>query len=346
MSQDYCFEPHRTAIPRRATSRPLQEFMEQGLVAGRVFHSGAGRPENPDRTVLDQNFETTHYDPHHGPVTRSGLCRRDFDTALSLYVLNVLPQEERANALRDIAMSVSVGGRALFAVRSSDDVQSNKKETWTVYQDGYAVPNHNRFTFQKGYTPDSLRQELLGAFREVEILKSPKHVVMAVARGPLHKVWSLKRGGSLKGTKYPAGKIIGGKIYFHKSVASAVLPAHFLKIYQNVSDQYDHNCLMYDPTAKTFRLDESPDFDSAAEPVVGRFYVFDESGFVREGSSDAIWHHKWQWVFATYGGFDAYLSECWSRYWYGRLDRPASGSARVWPEQIEKLSAKGLFVQD
>jgi hypothetical protein len=48
-------------------------------------------------------------------------------------------------------------------------------------------------------------------------------------------------------------------------------------------------------------------------------------------------HHKWQWVSASYNGFDAWREECWSRYWYNRVTSPASGSPAKWALQSEQL---------
>ena len=95
---------------------------------------------------------------------------------------------------------------------------------------------------------------------------------------------------------------------------------------------FSYNCINYDPkNPNVVRFDEAPDFDTAREPITGRFiYVDANTGeVIKTGSSNQIWHHKWQWVAPDYKGFDVQKSYEWSKEWTQKMTHP-SGYRDKW----------------
>ena len=136
------------------------------------------------------------------------------------------------------------------------------------------------------------------------------------------------------------GKRVGTRIYVHRRCASLVIPANILRdskdILRRRHPRHRYACLMYDLSTGAVRFDEAPDFDRAREPQVGRHVTVFRDGTTRVGESDAIWHHKWEFVLDSYDGFDVEASRQWSRTWAARLPEQASGSSRVWKGQLRR----------
>ena len=74
----------------------------------------------------------------------------------------------------------------------------------------------------------------------------------------------------------------------------------------------------YVPAYGTFSFIQSPDFDTASEPIVGdSFLVRPGAGttLTRQKADPQIYHHKWEMVGDDYDGFDVASSREWSRHW-------------------------------
>ena len=68
------------------------------------------------------------------------------------------------------------------------------------------------------------------------------------------------------------GKSIGGGIYVHRNYESDVVPQDVLHNAQTGLDGFDYNIVKYIPKTGTVTFIQSPDFDSAPEPLVGNHY--------------------------------------------------------------------------
>ena len=173
------YRPGATAMTR-STPSSLGRFIKDIHAISpydRVLHVGAGKPNNPDRALLDSmSNDVTHYEPDQpaDSDTRS-LRRHDFDVVVSAFVLNVLIPDHRREALKDIAESLAPGGRAYISVRGSTDVlpineKNHRKLGWTVYKDGWLTPNVRGLTFQRGFTTDQLVEVMRPYFKSVRVL--------------------------------------------------------------------------------------------------------------------------------------------------------------------------------
>jgi hypothetical protein len=171
----------RTAIARRSISKPLRWLIDDGeypFWPFNVLHHGCGRPDNPDRARLKAASDSyCEYDPNWGPSDREILRRGDFSKVVSFYVLNVLPPKQRRSAIRDIALSTRGTGFALVAVRSSVVLKAKS----TSHEDGVLT---SAGTFQKAYTEETIRRELLWHFRSVTTVRKDSDTILVLAALP------------------------------------------------------------------------------------------------------------------------------------------------------------------
>lgn len=158
----------------------------------------------------------------------------------------------------------------------------------------------------------------------------------------------ISRGGTLAGIRYPIGKVIGGRLYIHKSYADTIgdIDPKFRETLinaeqalQNEYPDFQYNCLNYHPASGEIQFQEAPDFDTAREPVVGMQINVQADGTVEEANRgkpfQQIWHHKWQWVDNDYKGFNVRESWEWSKEWLSTiLGASKGGSMRAWNEQL------------
>ena len=156
---------------------------------------------------------------------------------------------------------------------------------------------------------------------------------------------------TLKGSKIQryqnnVGKHIGGCIYVHRLYMEEVIPKDILgkAIECIISNQLiidlPCNTVVYNLKDKSVRFDSALNFNTEREPCVGKFIKVFADGRLKRGFSNSIWHHKWLWVKDDYKGFDVYEAYIWSGIWLSKLKEPASGSIKIWQEQLKKVGLK------
>lgn len=124
-----------------------------------------------------------------------------------------------------------------------------------------------------------------------------------------------QKGSAIKRSKYGVGKLIGGFLYLHKQYVKDVIPK---KVYKNAIEKtkgFYFNVVKWNVKDNTISLFNSPDFDSADEPVAGEYMTISPDGKVKKGFTKSIWHHKWLWVKDNYKGFDVEKSFQRSQKW-------------------------------
>ena len=105
---------------------------------------------------------------------------------LNMNVLNVLPPEERAQAVLTIGKALKPGGSAVINVRPSTDVNSAKNKIKS--EDGWIVGTGDERTFQKGFTQKELQEYITNTLGEGFIVESVKGLT-----GPSVKVTKLEQ---------------------------------------------------------------------------------------------------------------------------------------------------------
>lgn len=155
---------------------------------------------------------------------------------------------------------------------------------------------------------------------------------------------TIKRGGSISGFKYPIGKVIGGKVYMHLNYIDTLPNPEQAQIALKATGSNKMRCLSYDPKNEVYMFSESPDFDSADEPIPGKAIKVEMDGDDVEKVFPAkvinqIWHHKWMFVDDNYKGFDVRRSWEWSVTWASEISNP-SGSKAVWHKQLVSIGLR------
>jgi hypothetical protein len=124
-----------------------------------------------------------------------------------------------------------------------------------------------------------------------------------------------QKGSAIKRSKYGVGKLIGGFLYLHKQYAKGVVPKEALQNAIKLSNGFDFNVVKWNVKDNTISLFNSPDFDSADEPVAGEYMTITPDGKIKKGFTKSIWHHKWLWVKDDYKGFNVEQSYKRSEKW-------------------------------
>jgi hypothetical protein len=145
------------------------------------------------------------------------------------------------------------------------------------------------------------------------------------------------------------GKLMGDELYVHRlylpfvtrndvfPLAAIVQAGHnFLRL----NPDWDWRCCRLNLKTCAVRLDEAPDFDTAREPKVGRWFFYSQAPKYQFGHSDAIWHHKWLWVGDLYPKFNVRSSQLWSKRYLSRITGAPKGSARTWAAQLAAVGLK------
>lgn len=146
----------------------------------------------------------------------------------------------------------------------------------------------------------------------------------------------------------PVGKRVGGQLYLHRDYLHLARPELNVATLERRCP-FPFRCVMLDADRDLVRLDEALDFDSAREPSPGRMLTLrglstGALGQATERSSSSIWHHKQLWVQDDYPGFDVDAAWRWSERWLAALTETASGSPKVWEQQLMASGLKGPTV--
>lgn len=130
---------HPTARSRDDVSAPLRWLDDQGLLRGKILDFGAGRG------VDAEAIGATAYDPN-SPAPMNEFPEGEFDTIVSIYVLNVVPPEEQKKIVSQIKSLLADGGTAYLAVRR--DLEKGVKgppQWWVELSDAECVHEDSRF---------------------------------------------------------------------------------------------------------------------------------------------------------------------------------------------------------
>ena len=172
--------PQYTAIHRKKAAYPTRWLCDNALIPGNVLHHGRGHDKASTSLMLQQPAvrSVTEYDPFVPNISTLDIFNKKYDTVISNFVLNVLPQKERHSELKRIAHITT--SSAIFAVRGIGcHGYVVALQNWEPYDDGLT----NGKQFQKYYTADELYNELGLYFPFVDILKGSDKSPLIIGRG-------------------------------------------------------------------------------------------------------------------------------------------------------------------
>jgi hypothetical protein len=135
------------------------------------------------------------------------------------------------------------------------------------------------------------------------------------------------------------GKLVVGKLYFHRSALSRVDQSIRKRVLaaQRREPEWKWDIARVDIKGGRVALIQSPDWDTADEPTVGAMIVLDGRTVKRRPPTAMIYHHKWTFVSDDYTGFDVEASKARSSAWES-LDPPVNkrkiGHRRHWEEAV------------
>lgn len=141
-----------------------------------------------------------------------------------------------------------------------------------------------------------------------------------------------------RASKYSVGKMIGGCLYVHRMYMN-VIPSEIIDNIQKYGKGFDFDIIKYCPKNNTVTLIQSPDFDSAPEPIVGPGLLIKEDGtvkYIKPPSDPWIYHHKWLFVKDDYPGFDVEDSKRRSKEWMSldNIDYSRIGKKSFWEKNV------------
>ncbi len=125
------------------------------------------------------------------------------------------------------------------------------------------------------------------------------------------------------------GKSIGNSVYVHRDYETEIIPQDALSNAQQNLDGFDYNIVKYVSKTGAITFIQSPDFDSAPEPMIGNALLVKPDGTKKSMSplSDPwIYHHKWLFVKDDYPGFGVDESKRRSASW---MDLPDIDYSRI-----------------
>lgn len=141
--------------------------------------------------------------------------------------------------------------------------------------------------------------------------------------------------------KYGVGKYIGGTIYVHRQYEDVIPNISDIKkaLKKDIGD-FKYNVVAYDGAGSKARFIEAKDFDTADEPTVGNYIIYDfKNGVTKHGTTDTIYHHKWLFVKDDYKGFNVQQSYDRSARW---LAIPDINFSKIGHKKYWKEITKGL----
>lgn len=155
-----------------------------------------------------------------------------------------------------------------------------------------------------------------------------KGLVLKTEKGSPIKRYRHSEGG--------VGKQMGKNVWLHRNYDHWLPQQEELaQAKRQLPKGWNYNVVKYDPDAG-FTFFNSPDFDTADEPVAGPFIKVGFDGSMKRGQVDQIWHHKWLWVDDDYEGFDVDEAAERSRSWLALsdVDFARIGRKEFWQSEV------------
>jgi hypothetical protein len=136
-----------------------------------------------------------------------------------------------------------------------------------------------------------------------------------------------------------SGKEIGGYTYVHKLYAVDIWTDYFDPAVNKVAKQkgFTYNIVKFGKDGQIFSLINSPDFDTADEPIIKDVLLVRTGKTIHYKAPYWIYHHKWMMVQDNYKGFDVEASKQRSALWIPKCkDFSRIGRQDVWKKFLQR----------
>jgi hypothetical protein len=157
------------------------------------------------------------------------------------------------------------------------------------------------------------------------------------------KVLRTLKGSKIERYRGVVGKRMGFWVYVHRDYVSK-LPLELkvrVRMARELAEGFEYNCLKISTDSNVVVFMHSQDFDTAAEPVAGKWCRVDMDDLtVKHGDTGNIWHHKWLWVMDDYAGFDVDAAFLRSQVWLALDDVEMAriGNPKYWATVEERIA--------
>lgn len=134
------------------------------------------------------------------------------------------------------------------------------------------------------------------------------------------------------------GKRMGNALYVHRNYES-VLPQEELQRAKEMAGNFNYTLVKYNKANDNITFIQSPDWDTADEPIVGPALLVRTDGVVKDITPHGdpwIYHHKWLFVGDDYRGFDVNKSKERSAAWMSLpdIDYSRIGKKSFWEKFV------------
>ena len=148
---------------------------------GKKLDFGSGRGDGAKAIKADTYEPYVKSKPNF--TTSGQIPSNSYDKITSLNVLNVIPPEQRKEAVKEIARVLSPNGEAIVSTRGKD-VENVKNKV--KVKDGFVIGTGKNARFQKGFTNTELKnyiKKTLGDNFKVQIIKGLGRAAVKIVKG-------------------------------------------------------------------------------------------------------------------------------------------------------------------
>lgn len=143
-------------------------------------------------------------------------------------------------------------------------------------------------------------------------------------------------------------KIVMNTYYVHKSnwkeLLKVLVPSEIrtlVNVMENTEGDFNYEVIKFDRVNHKISFIDSPDWDTANEPIVGDSHVYDidnDTIIYRKGreKNPQIYHNKWMFVSNDYKGFDIDKAKQRTELWNSipNIDKKRIGNRDYWVELL------------
>jgi SAM-dependent methyltransferase len=137
------------------------------------------------------------------------------------------------------------------------------------------------------------------------------------------------------------GKIVGDNVYVHRSaIEQSPIPTDVVdKRERHLPARFDYDIVKWNRRSGDVSFIQSPDWDTASEPIVGDSCKVDADGTVKTRRHDPenpqIYHHKYQFVASDYDGFNVSEAREHAQLWESlKPDKSRIGYKKYWDAEV------------
>lgn len=315
---------------------------------------GGGKYDKASAMLAALGARNIVYDPFNRSLAHNLSARLTVaryggaDTVTVNNVLNVIAEPEAiAQVIAQAANGLRSGGEARFLIHEGDGTGAGRQSS-------------------KGWQRHEKASAFIGAVGASFGMVSRKGN-MLIASEPQHTVHSLFDLNSLAseimfeskrlGTPQPdsrrgVGKLIGGRLYLHKSAWDALPQAELATALSRLPALFAPDIAKWDAKTGCFSFIACAGFDTQDEPSIqGAIKVFPDgtTSVTSERAAPHIYHHKWNLTRPSYEGFDYLSSVIRSISWATiACDRSRIGMRSVWESEVlwPALAGSGAQLPD